>query len=202
MRRWRATVRRLLPFLALALASLLVAAAGPRALAALAYARWSVRSGEVWRLLTTHLVHAGASHLAWNLGGLAMVALLVGRQLSAARWSMVALGGACGTSLGVFLLSPRTTAMAGLSGLLHALLAAGAVAALRRDRQSGGVLLVALAGQLVAERWELWPAASSLGRATAIDAHLCGALAGALLGALLAMTRENQERAAGSGEQQ
>lgn len=176
-------MRRYLPFLLLALACGVVGAAGPRALGALAYTRHAVLAGEIWRLLTTHLVHAGRVHLLWNLCGLALVALAVARELTPPRWALVAALAGLGCSLGVLLLVPRVVAMAGMSGLLHGLLAAGGVAALRRDRRLGVVLLTALAAKLVAEQWGIWPAGAYLGRVTALDAHLCGALAGAVAGA-------------------
>jgi len=178
-------VRRSAPFLALALACGLAAAAGPRGVAALAYVRASVLDGELWRLLTAHLVHAGAAHLGWNLAGLALVALAVGRELSAGRWAVAVLAVGLGASLGVLLLSPRTAAMAGLSALLHGLLATGAMSLLRRDRGAAFALLSALAAKLVAERWDWWPAAVQLGGAIAVDGHLWGALAGVVAGALL-----------------
>jgi rhomboid family GlyGly-CTERM serine protease len=180
-------VRRLLPFVTLAIACLLVTAGGAENLARLAYARWAVHDGDLWRLLTTHLVHASGAHLAWNLVGLAAVAAVVARELGPYRWTIAAFASGLGASLGVLLLSPRTTAMAGLSGLLHGLLAAGGAAALRRDRRTGVAILGLLVAKLAAERWGLWPATAWLGRATAIDAHLYGALAGALAGMLLAV---------------
>jgi rhomboid family GlyGly-CTERM serine protease len=181
-------VRRFIPFLVLALASGLAATAGRRGFAALCYVRAAVLHGEVWRLSTTHLVHASVAHLGWNLAGLVLVALAVGRELSAPRWAIAALASGLGASLGVLLLSPRTAAMAGLSALLHGLLAAGGVAALRRDRRAGFALLAALAAKLAAERWGLWPATAALGRATAIDAHLYGAVAGVIAGLPLGST--------------
>src|SRR6185295_4943120 len=79
--RCRRAVRRFAPFLVLALACVLAAAAGPPGFGALCYVRTAVLGGELWRLLSTHLVHAGAAHLLWNLAGLALVALAVGREL-------------------------------------------------------------------------------------------------------------------------
>jgi rhomboid family GlyGly-CTERM serine protease len=182
-------VSRHAPFFALALTCALAAAAGPAAFEALAYLRHAVLAGEAWRLLTTHLVHADGTHLAWNLGGLALVALAVARELAARQWIVVIVGAGIGGPLGVLLLSPHTAAMAGLSDLLHGLLAAGGIAALRRDRRLGVVVLLALVAKLAAEQVGVWPAGVRLGRPTATDAHLCGALAGAVVGMALVLAR-------------
>jgi rhomboid family GlyGly-CTERM serine protease len=185
----RRPVRRFTPFVVLAVTSVLLLLSGARVLAALLYVRREVLHGEMWRLVTAHLVHASASHLGWNLAGLTLVAFAAGRELTVREWTIAALASALGASTGVLLLSPGTVAMAGLSAVLHGLFAAGAVAAFRRDRRSGIVLLSALAVKLIAERADLWPAAAHLGRPTAIDAHLYGALAGGLAALVFVLRR-------------
>ena len=40
----------------------------------LAYTREGVAAGELWRLLTGHLVHLGWTHMWLNLAGIALVA--------------------------------------------------------------------------------------------------------------------------------
>lgn len=171
-------------FAALGLASVLcwlpVAAAGRQAALPLVYQRPAVLQGQVWRLLTAHLVNLSGAHLAWNLAALAAIGLLVGPALRAAAWLRVALVIALATGLGLLLLRPGVLAMAGLSALLHGLLAGGALAAAAGGRRLGFALLVVLTAKLVAEQLAgplPWSAAA-VGGGIAVDAHLYGALGG------------------------
>ena len=63
---------RLLPVLIIAIA-LLLEVAGDSATALLRYDREVIGNGELWRLLTGHLVHLGWSHFLLNAIGLALV---------------------------------------------------------------------------------------------------------------------------------
>lgn len=172
-------------FLPLAAASL-AASLLPRHLQlALVFDRAAIAAGEVWRLLTSPFVHLGWSHLALDLAALVLVAVAVGPRLSVPAWYGVALATAVGGSLGVLALSPRTPAMAGLSGLGHGLFVAGAVVELRRGSRWAGLLLLALVAAKLA--WEQLQGAvpgagGALGAPVALDAHLYSSLAGLLAG--------------------
>ena len=52
----------------------------------LRYDRDAILAGQLWRVLTGHLVHLGGSHLAMNLVGLALIWMLFGRLMSTAAW--------------------------------------------------------------------------------------------------------------------
>ncbi len=151
----------------------------------LAFLRPAVEHGEVWRLLTCHLVHAGPGHLAWNLAGLVVAALAVGPALPAHEWLAVSLVSALVASSGALWFSPETVAMAGLSAVLHGLLAAGAWAVARRGEPLGWGLLGILAAKHGLERLTPLPWASFwLGDPIATEAHVFGSLGG-LAAALL-----------------
>lgn len=185
-------------FLGLAILALALAAAGPRALALLAYERSSILHGQVWRLLTTHVVHANTRHLLWNLAATALVWLAVAPALPARAWLVAGLAAAIGSSAGVLLLQPEVRLMAGLSGLLHGLLAAGAMADVRRGERLGGVFLGLLVVKIA---WEQLAGPSPVSRAAlggdiAVGAHACGALAGLVAG--LAQAVETGPRSSAS----
>ena len=55
----------------------------------LRFDRGGIAAGEVWRLLTGHLVHLGASHTYLNIAGLALVWFLVGRAYTLKQWLSV-----------------------------------------------------------------------------------------------------------------
>lgn len=163
------------------------AAAGAPAFRTMAYERSAILRGQAWRLLTTHLVHAGSTHLIWNLAAAAVVWLAVGRALRGRAWGGAALVVALGASAGVLLMQPHVRAMAGLSGLLHGLLAAGATAEVRRGERIGWIYLGLLA---VKVGWEQLAGSTPLtqgvlGGAIATGAHAFGALTGLLAGLVL-----------------
>jgi rhomboid family GlyGly-CTERM serine protease len=118
---------------------------------ALVYQRDAILRGQVWRPLTCHFVHAGPAHLVWNLAGTALVALALGPALRVRGWLLAGLAAAGGSSLGVLLLQPEVRVMAGLSALLHGLLAAGAAAEVRRGERLGWAFLIVLAVKVA---WE------------------------------------------------
>jgi hypothetical protein len=75
--------------------------------------------------------------------------------------------------------------MAGLSAVVHGLMAAGGVAEVRRGQRLAWLFLAALAAKLVLEQLHGSLAAGFLGGAIAVDAHLYAAVAGALVGLAL-----------------
>lgn len=178
-------------FVGLGLAALLlwlpVAAAGRGVAAWWIYQRPGVLRGEVWRLLTGHLVHLSGAHLAWNLAALAAIAVLFAPALRTAAWVRVALASALTAGLGLLWLQPDVLATAGLSALLHGLVAAGALAVAAAGRRGLGIAALALlAVKLLAEQLAgplPWSSAA-VGGGIAVDAHLYGALGGLAAGAL------------------
>jgi rhomboid family GlyGly-CTERM serine protease len=157
---------------------------------------WRLERGlvlnEPWRLATGQLVHLGWAHLLMNLGGLAVVWALFGRDLEARQWGAAIV--ACGLGVGAGLLgfSPGLDWYAGFSGILHGLLAAAIVVRVcRRPAPLDLLLAPALPAKLVLEQTGGGGAGTAqlIGGGVAFDAHLYGALAGAAVGGLLAVRR-------------
>ena len=166
-------------FAALGLLIAGLAAAYPRFFASLVYDRSAIVRGEAWRLLTTHVVHAGGAHCLWNLSGLALVWMAFGPWLTGARWLAAGVASGLGSALGVLALHPEVRAMAGLSGVLHGLLAAGAAASIRAGSRLGWLVLGIVAAKVAWEQIERSSAASAaLGGSLAFQAHLYGAITG------------------------
>jgi len=155
---------------------------------ALAYTRDGVAAGEVWRLLTGHIVHLGWTHMWLNLAGLALVAWLVGGAFDWRRWLAVTGITATVMATGFWLLYPELDWYVGLSGLEHGLLVGGLYAGIRaRDKES----LILFAFVLAKLSWEqisggpLPGSEATSGGAVIVDAHLYGTIGGAIAGALL-----------------
>jgi rhomboid family GlyGly-CTERM serine protease len=167
--------------LALAAAAVALEMAGFRE--HLRWDRLAIGGGEFWRLAGGHLVHLGWSHLLMNVLGLVLVWSLVGAAFSAKAWGVVVAVSIASIDAGFWWLSPGLDWYVGLSGVLHALLAAGAVNIVWRHperRLEAGALILLLAGKLAFEQLAgpMPGSNAAAGGAVVVDAHLYGALAG------------------------
>jgi rhomboid family GlyGly-CTERM serine protease len=96
----------------------------------LRYDREAVLSGELWRLITGHLVHLGPSHLAMNLLALAILAVVLPALASWRQWLLSGLTSAFFIDVGLLGFHQDIAWYVGLSGVLHGFWAAGVVLAL------------------------------------------------------------------------
>lgn len=170
------------PLLIVFVAVILQITAGPYALRL----ESSLVFAEPWRLLSAHFVHLGWIHLWLNLAGLALLWLLLGDTLKPLWWGSGVLVLAFGVSLALLSCSPSVEWYVGLSGVLHGLCVAGAIANLRRLTPLALSILAVLFVKLVVE----WVAegdpitAGLIGGAVIVDAHVYGVLLGAGYGAM------------------
>lgn len=176
----------LLPAAMLSLA-LAVMIGGLLPMLSLRYERDAILAGEVWRLLTAHLVHLNWSHFALNAGGLVLIWLLFSARLNQLQWLLVVVACALGVSLGLLTLHPALNWYVGLSGLLHGLFVAGALGGIYAGYRAEWLLLGLLVLKLT---WEQLsgplPGTEDLaGGLVIVDAHLYGALTGLAVGLLL-----------------
>jgi rhomboid family GlyGly-CTERM serine protease len=144
--------------------------------------RSAIAAGEVWRLLSGHLVHLGVSHLALNLAGLLLVWYLVGAAFSRMQWLIVLVADFVVVNLGLWFLQPQLAWYVGLSGILHGLLAAGILGNLNTRRVDVLILGVALVAKLIYEQLvgPLPGSEESTGGAVIVAAHFYGAIGGAI----------------------
>jgi rhomboid family GlyGly-CTERM serine protease len=148
----------------------------------LRYERGLIQSGEVWRLLTAHLVHLGWWHLCMNAAALGMVSILLGDQLRTGEWAVVVVTSSLAVGLGLLAFAPSLVWYVGLSGMIHGVFTAGCLSLMRRSPPWGLVGLGSLAGKLAWEQWRgAMPGTESLiGGTTVVDAHLYGAVGGVI----------------------
>lgn len=175
-------MRSLVLPLSLAVLSLGAMLSGGWGDAHLRYDRIALAQGEWWRFLSGQLVHLGWLHLGLNLLGLALVWELVGRHLPIRAWVVAIPLCGLGVGLGLWWLSPEILWYVGLSGCLHGLFAAGAVAAVMRRQRFGWILMAALTAKLAYEQLAgSAPGVEGLiGGRVVTAAHLYGAVAGGL----------------------
>lgn len=146
----------------------------------LRFDRQAVDQGQLWRLLSAHLVHLNSGHLWMNMAGLALVVMFFRRYYMPPVWLMLLVWCGILTGLGLYVFNPRLYFYVGLSGVLHGLFIAGAWQERRHYPLAGHALLVLIGGKLIWEQWSgpLPGSESMAGGAVAVDAHLYGALAG------------------------
>jgi rhomboid family GlyGly-CTERM serine protease len=180
-----------------AISSIVLELGGDPVRAALAYTREGVAAGELWRLLTNHLVHLGWAHMWLNLAGIALVAWLVGGVFDWRRWLAVAGITALVIAAGFWFLYPELEWYVGLSGLEHGLLVGGLYAGIRARDKESIVLLCFVLAKIAWEQFSGGPlpgSAATSGGTVIINAHLYGTIGGALAGVLL-WRREGQATA-------
>jgi len=144
---------------------------------------------QPWRAVTAAFVHWTPIHLAANLAGCAVIALLGWRADFGRREALAGLVALPLTQAGL-LLRPELARYAGLSGELHALVAVAAVTLVithaGRERLIGAGILVGLAAKLALEH-PLGPvlrATPGFDFPVAPFAHLSGAVSGIVAGTL------------------
>lgn len=146
------------------------------------FERAGLEGGEWWRLASGHLVHLGIGHLVMNMAALGLAAALLHGVLTTADWIHAVWLSALAIDAGLYWLSPEVVWYVGLSGVLHGVLAAGALQLAAGRSWIGAALLVGLAAKLVWEqRFGATPMSASLsGGPVVVDAHLYGALGGSM----------------------
>lgn len=182
------------PPLALALVMTLLQLLPVEALHALRYDRAAILSGQAWRLVTGHLVHADFVHLAWNVAGLALVAALFAREFRLRGWVVILAASTVAVDLGFLLLEPQLATYVGFSGLLHGLAAAGVFVWLVRYRDGATAIVAAFLGAKLAWEHVMGPmpfTSQTLALPTIFEAHTYGALGGLLGGAWLEWGRRS-----------
>lgn len=177
-----------LPLKSLALAAVSLAAAAPAAASLLEYDRSAILQGEIWRIVTAHIVHCSPHHILWNVLPLIGVGILFERALGHRFWpvlfaSSVAVGG------GLLLFEPGLATYRGLSGVLNGLWVAGALYAAGQEKRAGRGSLALLyrgcvlldVGKIALEAatgTPIFTDPSALGGEPVALAHLLGAAAG------------------------
>ena len=153
----------------------------------LRYDRQAISDGEYWRLLTGHFAHLGISHLLLNMAGLILVWMLVGRYFTTLQWLIILATSISATTAGFWFIDQDMLWYVGLSGVLHGLIIAGAMAGLGQFPGESAVILVFTGAKLL---WEqvagpLPGSESASGGTVIVNAHLFGAAGGAVAAILL-----------------
>ncbi len=179
------------PAVALAMASCLILLGGDSARLALRYDRPGLEALEIYRLVSGHLVHLGVGHFLLNAAGLFLVAFLVGSGLGAVAWWFVIVVSIAAIDVSFWLFNPALTWYVGLSGVLHGMLVAGALAIVKQRPIESAVIVALVAAKLFFEQTvgPLPGSEASSGGDVVVDAHLYGAVGGLIAVVILAGLR-------------
>jgi len=175
--------RRGLALLALCGLLVLPTLGGEGAQQLLRYERSGIAHGEWWRLASAHVIHLGLRHALLNALALALLWALFARDYSLRAWAVIVLSAAACIDAGLWFVDSTVTWYVGSSGVLHGVLAAGALAHVRGGERDGWPLAALLAVKLAYEHWV--GAVPLSGSAVVVAAHLYGVLGGAVAAAFL-----------------
>ncbi|KIT17054.1 rhombosortase [Jannaschia aquimarina] len=142
-------------------------------------------SGEVWRLISAHLIHLDPGHLIPNVVGLVALGLPLERRIGTGPILALALVSSGAISLGV-VMDPSVDRYCGLSGVLNTFFAALCLTGIARGpRLFWTVLLTAGLAKIAWEMGHPPLMQSGLSWPPHVISHLVGYLVGAMGGAML-----------------
>lgn len=176
-----------MPWMTIVLATGAIAAfTVPGAADFLIYDRPALVRGELWRLLTAHLVHYSAAHLLSNLLVLVFAAWLLETRYRSAWLPVVALSGIA-IGIGVFVFEPDIVRYAGASGVSFALLISVVLRGLAENPRWRlvctivlGIICLKLAAEILFG-WQLVDWKQEAGFVTVTLSHAIGAGTGLLI---------------------
>ncbi len=146
------------------------------------FERELIKKGQLWRLLSAHLVHSNYIHLLLNMLALALVLILFENLLRVRDWLYLIVISAVLQSIGFYVLLPQVTAYVGLSGVLHTLYVVGALRLLQQpnERIFATILLCLVTLKLLTERLGQGISVTEqmIGGHVLTEAHLFGAIIG------------------------
>ena len=150
----------------------------------LAFDRSAIEQGQLWRLLTCHLVHLNHWHMLLNLAGLVLCGYFFTDLLDRVRfWSWLLFCGLV-AGLALYFLDTGLQHYVGLSGILHGLLVFCLLIGWRGNPWLHSLVLLVIVGRIVSEQqsdYDVEYLRSWIDGRVYVNAHLYGALAGVLL---------------------
>jgi rhomboid family GlyGly-CTERM serine protease len=146
----------------------------------LVYQRNLITEGEIWRLLSGHLLHTNGYHLLLNLAALFMLWALHGRFYNIRNYTILFLWCSITTSVGIYYFDPTLIQYVGLSGVLHGVFVFGALMDINAKDKTGYLLFLGVWLKIAHEQF--YGASNDVSNlieaSVAVNAHLWGALGG------------------------
>jgi rhomboid family GlyGly-CTERM serine protease len=146
----------------------------------LAYQQQAVHDGQVWRLITGHLVHSNLWHLLLNLASLTLIGVLFGNRLSGLQWASCFIYCALVVSGLYLVIATEYSTYVGLSAVLYGAIIVGALEDFKDNKFIAGMLLVIVTARVIWQQFEGPPEALAemINDRVAIESHLFGLASG------------------------
>ena len=149
------------------------------------YDRAGLAAGQLWRLITAHIVHLNLEHAALNSLGLVLMWALFARDYSPRQWLFIILGSIAAIDAGLWMRDSTIAWYVGSSGAMHGVMSAGTLAHVRRRDLDGWILAIFLIVKLGYEQTAGALPFADTGPGVVVNAHLYGALGGLAVAAFL-----------------
>lgn len=153
----------------------------------LRYERNGIIDGELWRLLSAHLVHAGWEHLWLNIFALIIIWVMFGNFLSTSLWWLFTLLSGLYISISFFIFMNQLEWYVGLSGVLHSMMVFGSIAGLIHKRKEFILLLIFILAKVLFEQFygSYFPDVMMPDGVVIVNAHMYGVVSGTIVGVVL-----------------
>ncbi len=162
----------------------------------LRYDRDAITAGELWRLLSAHLVHDGYAHLFLNLFALLIIWIISKEFLNIFTWWLVTLFCSLGITIALYIFMESLHWYVGLSGLLHSLIVIGALYGIYKGRKEFIVLFTGIVFKVLYEQFygSLSQGILGDGTQTIVNAHLYGVIFGIISVSAVIYLKKDQQR--------
>jgi len=179
--------KSLLFFFSIAIISTTLWLLGESTLNALMYHRSGIKAGEIWRILSGHIVHSNGWHLLLNLASLMMIGLLFSQHLTRLVWLLSFVLSGLMISACYFWIAPEYEYYVGLSAVLYAVIIIGAILDIKEQPLIAVIILVIVTARVIWQQYSgsLDSLAELIEDRVAIESHLFGIGSGYVLGILL-----------------
>lgn len=174
--------RYLLPFIALMIVFTVLMVVPERYSSVLVFNSKLINDGEIWRLLTGHLVHSNFNHLYLNCAGMLLVWALHGEYYPRFKGLPLVLISSIVIGIGLFLTTDYQNYY-GFSAVIHFLLVWGALIDVQNKDKTGYLLLIGLILKVGYEQVTGGDpmTAATIGANVATESHLIGVLVALVL---------------------
>ena len=149
------------------------------------YDRAGLAAGQLWRLITAHIVHLNLEHAALNSLALVLMWALFVRDYSPRQWLFIVLGSIAAIDAGLWMRDSTIAWYVGSSGAMHGVMSAGTLAHVRRRDLDGWILAIFLIVKLGYEQTAGALPFADTGPGVVVNAHLYGAIGGLAVAAFL-----------------
>lgn len=176
----------------------------PQTVHQLALVHDRVSDGEIWRILTSQLVHLNINHTMMNLVGYLIISVSFRVEITPKREAIGLLICMLGVGLGIYWFNPEIAWYVGLSGAIWGMLTHYLIIGWRRAPMLsllfGGYMVVKTAYEQVYNDPDS-VTSQMIGGSVAVDSHLYGIITGMAIGLLTLLWRHQQRHPANGNDQ-